>query len=422
MKAIDFIASSGQSVMYGAEGNLPYVISNQAFYKQALMLGKDVHSSPNSGGEQNGAQPLAPNLPLNFLKASSEESVHHGWANTSFTTVAGMNTTIWCEHGIPGQGHETYKYGTIAFNRGVAQVARCNELAKQRGRQLRVRCLLYWGGQNDTAYSISKDTVYQWLLDYWNDINREYKKITEQSEDIPIIFTQSGCHTFYRQLFIARNFAAPPDEPTFDLALARLAKEYPSKFILTGAQYHLTYGSARSVHLNSLGYHKAGEKMAQIYKYAILDGKPWKPLAPYRAAWITPHKIKLDFDLMPQCSPLKFSTEIPNPGNQGLGIKAVGGNASQVRIDTVELGSDGQSIIVTINKTFSGTQLSVVNAWDNANLDTYNDPAVAGAVYPRSMGAAGPRSCIRDSDPYRSIWNYNQANYATHFIIPVTFQ
>jgi hypothetical protein len=404
------IFGSGQSLRGGTEG-LP-ALSTQSIYSRALMLG----SSVGSGGEGN--VPLPPYQQLQKLKATGNETVDFGWAAHTFAYApVKLPEIIWCYHGIGGEGYQSMKKGTVAFEKAKAQLSRIVELYSQQGKRVVVACCDWISGENDSAgwYALGANpaaTYYRWMREYSADLNAELGKITGQGEQIKLFFCQTQSATFYYQyLSIANGFTAangygslvrPPDYPAIASVQLQLARDFPESFVLVGAKYHFDYATQRSNHLSAQGYRSWGYKRGEVFIREILKGEHWQPFAMKKAFFKLPNVIQIDYDVMPGFGPLVLDpVNISNPGNMGFEFVADGGNQASiasVAIDTISQ----TSVLITLNKVPTGLNKSITYAWNNADASTYSDIGLQNGLgsLPKSMGRTlGPRGCLRNSNP-----------------------
>ncbi len=412
------IARNGQSLAYGAEG-LPVRNPGHRNYYQSYMLGGSVHSGYDGPGV------LPAGLPLNQLISVNTESIDMGWALHvgAYNKSSKMDPTVWMYHGWSGYSLLNMNAGTGCYQKGLDQLKRVVALQKAQGYRVVVPCYDFMSGENDSA-SFSRDWTYSKyanaLLKFQQTIQEDYTLITGQDKAIKMMFCQTSSHTFYHQLLGGAGNISNIDEPTCAVVMADLANEYPDRFVMVGAKYHLPYGdgtpagSGRSVHLNGLGYERWGEKRGEIYLRSILGSEPWKPLQ-MKAAKISGSKIAIDYDLM--FPPIQIDSQsVVDPGNFGYVVRKEG---LELTVSNISVAPTGTQIIITLAQPSAGN-LTVEYAWKNANRSTYTDVAPPPG-YPLSTGAAlGPRGCICDSDKTPSLWNHNMSNWAIHQKIKVT--
>jgi hypothetical protein len=410
------IGRSGQSLAFGAEGNP--VIQGQSTYPRALMLGSSVHSG------YDGGTPLPLGLQLQPLKSTLVESIDMGWANHAFGhSKRLLPQTAFFYHGLGGYGYSSMRRGTAPFLKGLEQLKRIVALATEQGKRVVVPCCDWISGESDHAYwngyigatdLEAEQTYTNWMLQYHRDLNEAFKSITGQGESIKLIWCQTSSHTFYHQYTVGGLNA--PDRPTTALVMSKLAQQYPDRFILAGAKYHLPYATNRSVHLSAAGYEKWGRKRGQLFLQSIVDQDPWQAVAPIRAFFKSPNVVQVDYQVM--FAPLVLDTSVvTNPGNYGFQYLADGGNKpniTNVLIDPISK----TSVLVEFDRPPKGLNRAIGYAYNNADSSTYGENLATGN--PRSMGAAfGPRGCLRDSDPTTS-FGATMHNYAIHSYTPIT--
>ncbi len=403
------IGRSGQSLAYGAEGNpIRHQVATNA---RALMLGSTVRS-----GSGDGNVPLSPNLSLQPLAMTDTESIDYGYAAQIATNPAKLPPVVFFYHGWAGYSYLNMCPGTPPFQKGVDQLKRITKLARERGSSVIVPCVDWISGENDSSAwttfgandAVRSATYKGYLLDYHAQINSQYKAITGQSQPIVMIFCQTSSHVFYRKYVPANGV----DYPTIAIVMSDLARDYPDRFILAGAKYHLPYGSDRSVHLNALGYERWGEKRGEIFKRSIVGGQPWKPLTALTATR-SDKTITIGMDVM--FPPLRFDEAIVDPGARGFAFESTGGNSPTI----TSVAISGNSVVLTLSDTPTGTSNAVTYAWNNADPSVYSEVLQPGQ-YARGTGPRiGVRGQLSDSDPAISVYGNDMRNYAIHFKIAV---
>jgi hypothetical protein len=149
-----------------------------------------------------------------------------------------------------------------------------------------------------------------------------------------------------------------------------------------------------------------------------LGEKPWRPVQPTRASFVSPLTIKIDYDV--EFAPLVLDTAlVSDPG--AFGYQYIATNSNQAKITNVSIMQDGKSVLLTFDREPKGLSRSIGYACNNADPSTYGENlALFSPPYPRSMGVMlGPRGCLRDSDPTSS-FGQTMHNYAVHSITPIS--
>jgi hypothetical protein len=403
------IGRSGQSLAYGAEGNPTR--HQVATNPRAMMLGSTVRS-----GSGDGNVPLVPDLDLQPLAMTDTESIDYGYA----AQISNESTppVVFFYHGWAGYSLLNMNPGTVPFGKGIAQLKRIVEIAKARGKKIIVPCVDWISGENDSASwttfgstDATRSATYKnYLLNYHEQINQQYKVITGQAQSIKMVFCQTSSHVFYKKLVPSTGV----DYPTIAIVMSDLARDYPDRFILAGAKYHLPYGSDRSVHLNALGYERWGEKRGEIFDQSVIGSTPWRPLTALAATMPTTTTIKVEMDVM--FAPLRFDPAIVDPGAKGFAFESTGGNTPTI----ADVAISGNSVILTLSAAPTGTNKAVTYAWNNADPSVYTETLTPGQ-YARGTGPTiGVRGQLSDSDPAISKYGNDMRNYAIHFRIPVT--
>jgi hypothetical protein len=355
---------------------------------------------------------------LTSLTAQSTETIDFalGSAFQAFAN-AWVPASISINSAVGGVSYLQQKKGTIFYQTGLAQLRRVVELAKN----LRLTCLVpfinFVSGETDHINWINQGAengYTAFMQEFYADINKDYKAITGQAENIKIVFCQTNAAPFY-PLWLNNPYI--PNVPTTALIQSKLAIDASDKFVMAGPRYHLQLPNDREVHLTNTGYRRHGEKRSQI-AHQILSEQTWTALSPRVCRQINNTQIKIDFNV--PVAPLIFdSSEVNNPGNYGFEFVAT--NKNDAIITNIQI-SNGTSVILTFDKTPLGNNRSIGYAYNNYWREPTPLAVVQGdpATWPRNVGPInGARGCLRDSDPYPSLYGYDHRNYCVQFLEPI---
>jgi hypothetical protein len=318
---------------------------------------------------------------------------------------------------VGGLGYPQHKKGTSYWNVGLAQLRRVVELAWLTGQKVVVPFINFVSGETDHINWLNQGDVSGYtamMQEFWVDLNTDYKAITNQSEDIKIIFCQTNAAPFY-PLWAANPYI--PNVPTTALVQLQLSIDQPDKFVMAGPKYHLPLPNDREVHLSNRGYQIHGEKRSQV-ALSLLRGESWNPIRPIKCEQINNTQVKIDFSV--PVAPLVFDTSlVSDPGNKGF--EFVGTNKNDAQILNVAI-FEQKSVILTFNKTPLAKGRSIAYAYSNYWVEPSPLAVIQAnpSTWPRNVGPTnGARGCLRDSDPYPSLYGYDHRNHCVQFIEPI---
>jgi hypothetical protein len=253
-------------------------------------------------------------------------------------------------------------------------------------------------GESDAVNPTYDDAMFQ----LWNDYNADIKAITGQTQSIPLFTSQQHGIYMYAVGQAPRNI----DPSTLQQWTASV--EHPEAIVCVGPKYQYPY-APDYLHLVPLGYELMGEKYAQAYYQHVVEGRPWKPLAPLpQTVARAGNVITVDFEV--PVPPLAWDDVLPQPHTTDL-VEWAQGRGFEVRMGTTRL---------TIES------VALVDA-DTVSITVTGDvPAGATLGYAASAGGDAlvnfsPRKGqLKDSDPFvGDFTKMPQPNYGVSFELPV---
>ena len=171
----------------------------------------------------------------------------------------------------------------------------------------------------------------------------------------------------------------------------------PTKHVLVGPKYHLTYFTD-GVHLTNEGYRHMGEDYAKVYRRVILEGKAWEPVRPKT---VTRAGAVITVKMHVPVPPLALdTTRVSDPGNYGFEY-----------VDDSTLPPEIASVAVTGPDTVTVTLSKAPVAGATKSLRY----AYTGTIGANAGPKTGARGNLRDSDKTPSRDGYELFNWCIHF-------
>ncbi|WAS96752.1 MXAN_6577-like cysteine-rich protein [Nannocystis punicea] len=289
-------------------------------------------------------------------------------------------------HGVGGQPYAALKKGTAPYADGLAQVSAGVALAAMSGEVYAVRAVAIIHGESDhvgnnLAYA---DDLLAWQSDYEADV----KALTGQPYPVSMFLCQMSSWTMY---------GSPVSRIPFEQLAAARAR--PDRIHVVGPKYVFPY--VDGVHLTGEGERWLGEYYAKVYRSVLIDGVPWRPLAP-RAVTRAGAVVTVDFDV--PVPPLMLDEVlVTNPGNYGFEFTDSSG--APPAIAAVALAGPTRVQLTLAGEPVGGNQRV-----------RYAATGVPGQSAGPTTGARGN---LRDSDATVSRHGYTLHNWAVHFDEPV---
>ncbi len=185
------------------------------------------------------------------------------------------------------------------YNKFIKEIARAYDNSKERGWDFIVPAVCWMQGESDIVEYPNTDYK-QMFHQMYADLNGDIKAITNQKEDIRIIFYQSNVVTKGLKYKTNHFLAEEPKTPQAQLELIR----DDSLIWASGPTYPYHYVN-ESLHIDAVGQMKIGELAAMSALGILKDGQRRMGLIPLNYS-IQGNDIHIDFNV--PCPPLCFDT------------------------------------------------------------------------------------------------------------------
>jgi hypothetical protein len=415
------IIGTGQSLSVGAQaGNITLAATMQPYGNLKLSLGgvtvppfDDTAAALTLVPLVEPIRPTATGYPSAYPANLYGESPHTAMsAALTALAKAGGAADLVSVHTVVGENGQGMEWinkaatemvvGTQTQGRAYAaslfEVRAIDRLAEAAGKTYGVGGIFLTHGESDAGEATYGDQMFQ----LWTDYNADIKAVTGQTESIPLFTSQQ--HGIY--MYALGN--APRNIDTSTRLQWTASVDHPEAIVCVGPKYQYPYFSDY-LHLVPLGYELMGEKYAQAYYQHVVEGRPWKPLAPLPATVARAgNTITVDFEV--PVPPLAWDDALPQPHTtdlvewaQGRGFEVRSG-ATRLTIESVAL-VDADTVSITV---------------------TGEVPAGATLGYAATAGGDAvvnfsPRKGqLKDSDPFvGDFTKMAQPNYAVAFELPV---
>jgi hypothetical protein len=312
------IVSSGQSLSLGGA---PAITTTQPY---------------NNKWESNGAF-----IPL---VETGNETMSSTLANSISQQVGPTNpfNSVVSLRAAGGTPYTGLKKGTINYNRNIDAVIASKKIANDLElKPYLVRGLTIVHGENDYANTSYKQNLIEWQNDYETD----FKNVTGQVEPIPMFTCQVSTWSIYGGV-----------KPVSALAQLDVAIEQPEKFVLVAPKYFFEYQDG--VHLKNYMYKLLGEYYGRVMKKVIVDREPWLPLHATSTS-ISGNIITVNFHV--PSPPLQINTTtLLEQFHYGFEYFD---DTQSADIQSVALGANGTSVIITLTNAPTGTNKKVAYAY-----------------------------------------------------------
>lgn len=247
-------------------------------------------------------------------------------------------------------------------------------------------------GESDMLSTTYGADIRQWQVDYETD----YKAITGQSGTIPIFHSQPSCWTAVANVNSATGIAP-----------YQILTEYetnPTKTILVGPKYFLTYSGADGVHLINTSYTKLGEYYGKAHYQHVVKGIQWSPLRPTN---ITRSGAVITVTFSGNVGNLQFdTTNVTDPS---------GAAATKGFEYTDSAGGSIYTRIASVTITTPNVVVITLTADPGANTGKTLRYAYTGTAGNNAGPTTGPRGCLKDSDTTVGISGAALPNWCVHF-------
>lgn len=417
------IIGTGQSLSVGAEaGNINTAARTQPYNNLKLALGTltvPPLDEAASGSDQLSLVPLVepirptdPGYPSAYPGNLDGESPHTAMSGalTALAKADGAADlvsvhTVVGESGQPMSvinktATEVTSPGTMgrAYAATLFEVRAIKRLADAASKTYGVGGIFLTHGESD-AGAANYGTL---MLQLWTDYNADIKAITGQTQSIPLFTNQQ--HGIFQ-------YAMNPSIRNIDTS-TRLqwtaSVDNPDAIVCVGPKYQYPY-AADYLHMVPVGYEMMGEKYAQAYYQHVVEGRPWKPLAPVPSTVARAgNVITVDFEV--PVPPLAWDDALPQPHTTDL-VEWAQGRGFEVRMGTTRLTIESVALV-------DADTVSITVTGDVPAGATLGYAATAGAD--AVVNFSPRKGQLKDSDPFvGDFTKMAQPNYAVAFELPV---
>jgi hypothetical protein len=395
--ALHHFIVTGQSLSCGDAGGPPITTSqpfNNKMFTYPVKSGwQSVPANYNAqtrGYSNLSLRPLI-NGPAPDGGGSPVETLSNGFADSMTARATGkafaqqkFQQLLSCS-GEGGQPYSTLAgptdyppNGSGAFLEMMSQVTLGQKLALAAGQQYSVPAMLLVHGENDRS-----NPQYDINLKTWqSDMQKGVSAITGIDSTIPIIAAQTQAQP------VAENGGndAPFVATAGSLGTLQAAIDNPHVICLACPEYMMAHGT---IHMTADGYRHLGLMMAKAAFQIVVERTWWWPLMPFSAI-ASGSSIKIQYRV--PHGPLVLDTSwVTDPGNYGFNFSGSG----HTHITAVEVTGPAE-ITVSLSGAAAGGTISYALV-----TPVKNDTPLTQGYGPK----AGPRGCVRDSDPIVSYYN-----------------
>jgi hypothetical protein len=401
--ALNHFIVTGQSLSCGQMG-APPLSTVQPFANKMISLPATTtyQSSPvnyNAVTKGKSGESLIPlvNGPSLNGKGVGVETISNGFADSltarvkaSYAAPNDFNQLLSCS-GVGGYGYvklagptDDPPEGTAPFQEMMSQVALGSSLAKAAGLGYNVPAMLLIHGEGDTVNPEYATNLVTWQADMQKGVNA----ITGRNDVIPMIAAQTQC----KPISVGAGNTMPFSAGAGPLGTLMAAMENPGLICIACPEYLMAHGS---VHMTGDGYRHLGSMMAKAAYQIVVEGKWWWPLMPLTTT-MSGTEIKIEYKV--PYGPIVLDTEVvSDPGNFGFNFADGEATKSDPGAKIADVAVTGPAeITITLSKATSAGMLSY------ALVTPSKDTTPEGQGYGPQ---AGPRGCVRDSDPMVSYYN-----------------
>ena len=320
----------------------------------------------------------------NYISSSTYNTVTHDNFK-SIVTLSSLN----------GGGYASIKKGSFAYNYAVDRVKDIKNILHSQNLPYIGSAITLIHGEAD--YNEAAATYKSWLVELQNDYQTDIRKITGQTDAIPMFLCQTSS--------ISLNNYVQPKAVIGQLAAA---EENPTKIFLVTPKYLFDYCDA--VHFTGPALRRLGEYYGKVMKKVLVDGEAWKPLSPSSVS-ITANVITVNFNV--PVAPLQFDTvKVMSTAKYGFEYYDATNSAT---ITNVAIGSNGTSVIVTLSNTPTGSNKKIAYAYSSS---------LPGGLGGGRNVTGSPKGNLRDSDTTPALYttglptNFGTElnNWCVHFI------
>jgi hypothetical protein len=399
-----FIAT-GQSLSIGTQGT-PAVTTSQPFSNVMFTLPNDPAFANNPlnynavtlGYSGIQFQPLLNAPPANGNNLS-QETIANGFADSLTSEYPAYRQLMSCS-GVQGTAYaglagptDAPPKGTPSFQEMMSQVSTGMALAKSAGLSYSVPAMLLIHGEFDNGNLTYATNLATWQSDMQKGVNA----ITGGTGTIPMIQAQTQAPPFSQ----GNGNTLPFQPQAGSLGTLAAAISNPTLIYVACPEYmmaHHYYEDANGnpdpagqpIHMTADGYRHLGLMMAKAARAICIEKTAWVPLMP-KTVSLNGNVIKIEYNV--PVAPLVIDTSyVTDPGNYGFAFSDNLYNANSFTTITSVAVTGPAEITVTLSQASDGGCLAYA----------LYDPGLAGGAAPVGQGfgpTAGPRGCVRDSDP-----------------------
>lgn len=396
-KALNHFIVTGQSLACGQAGQ-PALSTLQPFKNKMISLpatsayqGTPLNYNVVTKGKTGqGLIPLI-NGPSANGEGSPVETMSNGFADSltarvkaNFTAPNEFEQLLSCS-GIGGKPYSALAGptdvppdGSASFQEMMSQMALGQALATGAGLGYNVPAMLLIHGEADTLNPAYATNLVTWQADMQRGVNA----ITGREDVIPIIAAQTQCQPM-SQVHVN---TMPFEGGAGPLGTLEAAMNNPGLICIACPEYVMAHGS---IHMTADGYRHLGSMMAKAAYQIVVEGKWWWPLMPLTTT-LSGDTITIEYQV--PFGPIVLDTSVvSDPGNFGFNFS----DSDKTTITGVAVTGNSE-ITITLSKASSGGMVS------------YALVTPSKVLTPEGQGygpQAGPRGCVRDSDPLISYYN-----------------
>lgn len=401
-RPFNFVPLIGQSLAQGAMGT-PVLSTTQTYKNLVPSTVRQSNPADNfatylAGLSGNGAHIGTPTPMVEF----GEETIASGAANTvaqyaRAATLGAAHDVYSQNFGVGGTAYSGLAKGTNPYQNGISSAGQLDAPAILHATgALRAPAVWAVHGESDMNSLTYQADIRQWQVDYETDL----KAVTGQSGTIPMLHSQPSCWTHPNNTNSATGRSP--------YAIAAEAKLNPTKTLLVGPKYFLTY-TANDIHLTNSGYRLFGEYYGKAHFQHVVQGTQWTPLRPLS---VTRTNAVIDVVFEGCVGNLVIDTTAVTDPSGASNTKGF-----EYRDDTIGDGAQrytsisSVAILTQTPPTIRVTLASNPGAASNKRLRF----AYTGTAGANPGPTTGPRGCVRDSDTRVGPSATALVNWCIHF-------
>lgn len=206
---------------------------------------------------------------------------------------------------------------TVAYAASIFEVTALARLASEQDAKLSIEAIVLTHGETDAV--LNNEGYAQQLCEMQKDYAHDLRVITGQKHDPILILSQ-------------QNTSPPTPDffPTIAQAMWWVQQQSSNAVICSGPKYQYGYAEG-GLHLSTGGYDRLGEKYGQVYYQTVVQGRPFIPLSPKRAALATAQGFDIVVSMHVPKPPLTWDEHLPWPHQEGPHAAWKAGRGFEVR-------------------------------------------------------------------------------------------